>query len=112
MEPSSKSLKTTKEIQMTVNKINCAGFGAHNQYEMNMKRNRKNDFEVWCEHCAKAMDETAGWLVRWNVWTDCLVPFAEEQENTFIKRVGNECVKRFLSSKEEYEVFAQRVCAI
>lgn len=94
---------------MTENEIKCHGFGAHNQYEMNMKRNYKNGFEFYCGHCAKAMTEDSGWLVRWNWKTDSLVPFENEQADTQIKRLGNECVKRFLSSKEEYEFFAKRI---
>ena len=97
---------------MTANEIKCYGFGAHNQYEMNMKRNYKNGFEIWCEHCAKMMTEDSGWLVRWNMNTDSLVPFDSEQEGTKVKRLGNECVKRFLSSKEEYEFFAKRVSEV
>jgi len=97
---------------MTVNEIKCYGFGAHTQYEMNMKRNYKNNFETWCEHCAKAMTEDSGWLVSWNWKTDSLVPFAEEQADAKVKRLGNECVKRFLTSKEEYEIFAKKVSEI
>jgi hypothetical protein len=102
----------TKGEHMNVNEIKCYGFGAHTQYETNMRRNRKNNFETWCEHCAKAMNENVGWLVRWNWKTDSLVEFAEEQANTKVKRLGNECVKRFLTSKEEYEIFAKKVSEI
>jgi hypothetical protein len=97
---------------MKEKEINCGGFGSHNQYEMNMARNRRNNFEIWCEHCAKVMGENVGWFVRWHLWTDSLVPFDEERADTFVKRVGNECVKNFLKSKEDYEVFARRVSEI
>lgn len=91
--------------------IGTGGLGAHNSWVRNGEIRARAGQDIACAHCNKGMSEDNGWLVRWESYSDCLYPFTAEVEGSEIRRLGNECVKNFLTGKEEYAVYAQKVGA-
>lgn len=76
------------------NSINCGGMGAHEQWERNSKKAKRDGLES-CAHCAKGMVEGTGWLVRWVWQIDAIVDFNSTEGE--VRRIGNSCVKNFLT---------------
>jgi hypothetical protein len=99
----------TKGDSMTTTLIRVSEFGAHTQYEMNTKRNKKNNIDTWCSHCAKAMTEGTGFEVRLLITFDCHLAPVEATEGT-LRLIGNECIKKFLNA-EQIETYARKVSA-
>ena len=73
--------------------INCGGLGAHDSWDRNLKKAKRDGLEP-CAHCAQGMQEGTGWLIRWEWTKDVILPF--DSEGGEIRRVGNSCVKHFM----------------
>jgi hypothetical protein len=78
-------------------KINTGGFGAHESWESNLKKAKRDGLES-CGHCGKGMVEGTGWEVRIDM--EYLLPLNDQ--NGRIVRVGNSCVNNW---KKDYPEF-------
>jgi len=76
--------------------INCFGLGAHDHWDRNLKKAKRDGLEP-CAHCAQGMQEGTGWLIRWDWTKDIIVSF--DSEIGEIRRIGNSCVKHFMTAE-------------
>lgn len=102
-------------MNAVIEKIESPEFGAHSNYARNYARNAKNGFTNFCAHCAKAMDETAGFEIQWRAGQGepadgSLYPVAAVVDGAQFKRIGSECIKHFVT-KEQMAVYARKVAA-
>lgn len=73
--------------------IECGGLGAHENWERNTKKAKRDGLEP-CAHCGQGMQEGTGWLIRWEWTADVILPF--DSDGGMVMRIGNSCVKHFV----------------
>lgn len=91
------TMEATKSVQDTDNSINTGGLGAHDNWDVNLRKAKRDGLDH-CGHCAKGMVEGTGWEVR--VKGEFIIPFDSAEGR--IVRLGNSCVNNW---KREYPEF-------
>jgi hypothetical protein len=104
MEARQMEFNWTYEVNNETN-IKCGGMGAHEFWDRNTKKAKRDGFETTCAHCGKGMAEDTGFIARW-VWTsDTLVPLTSTTGEVI--RLGNTCVKNFFYKEFKNTHFAK-----
>lgn len=85
--------------------IRCGGMGAHDDWDKNERKAKRDGATTTCAHCAKGMADNTGYIARWEWTTDELLPLDSEQGE--IIRLGNACVKNFWSAETKKTHFAK-----
>lgn len=101
------AFSATYEVNNEIN-IKCGGMGAHDDWDKNTRKAKRDGATTTCAHCAKGMAEDTGFIARW-VWTsDTLVPLTSTAGELI--RLGNTCVKNFGYAEFKNTHFAKAGC--